>query len=124
MALITKLESDCAAMTNVLSGFCKHILSVQQDFNLLDAKLNDLKNDAKASRIEILGLLTKIKDVSTNAHTDTMRHLIKESIELEICKQDPIRYLAAVTPKLVEAEIYDLKSRFNTLKIKVDADLR
>ena len=31
---------------------------------MLDEKLNDLKTDAKASRVEILELLNKIKDVA------------------------------------------------------------
>ena len=31
--------------------------------------------------------------------------------------------MATVTIKLVETEIYDLKSRFNTLEMKVEANL-
>ena len=51
-----------------------------------------------------------------------MRYLIKESIELEMRKQYPIRYSATVTIKLLEAEIYALKNRFNTLEMKVEAN--
>ena len=62
--------------------FFKQRLSVQQYFNLLEGKLNDLKTDSKASIIERLEIITKIKDVTTNAHPDAMRHLIKDSIDL------------------------------------------
>ena len=68
-------------------------------------------------------IFTKIKDVATNAHPDAMWHLIKESIELKMRKQDPIQYSANVTIKQVEAEIYALKSRLNTLEMKVDTNL-
>ena len=77
-------------MKVVLSYFCKQQLPVQQDFNLLDGKLNEIKTDAKAYRIDRLELLTKINDVATNAHPDAMPHLIKDSIELEMRKQDTI----------------------------------
>ena len=90
---------------------------------MLDGKLNDLKTDAKASRVERLELINKIKYVATNAHPDSMLHLIKESIELKIRKQDPIRDSTTVTIKLVEAETYALKIRFNTLEMKVKANL-
>ena len=69
-------------MKIILSEFCKQQLSVQQYFNLLDGKINDLKTDAKASIFERLELLTNIKYVTTNSHPDAMRHLIKEIIEL------------------------------------------
>ena len=52
-----------------------------------------------------------------------MRHLIKEIVELEMRKQYPIRDSATVTIKLVEAEIYALKSRFNTLEMKFEANI-
>ena len=52
-----------------------------------------------------------------------MWHLIKESIELKMRKQDQIQYSANVTIKKVEAEIYALKSRLNTLEMKVDTNL-
>ena len=52
-----------------------------------------------------------------------MHNLIKESTELEIQKQDPIRYSSNVTIKLGEADIYDIKSRSNTLEMKVEANL-
>ena len=54
LAQITKLELDCAAMEVVLSDFCKQRLSVQQDFNLMDEKLNDPKTYSKDSRVEML----------------------------------------------------------------------
>ena len=60
-------------MKVVLSDFLKQQPSVQQDFNLLGGKLNDLKTGAKAYRVERLDLHTKIKDVATNAHPDTTR---------------------------------------------------
>ena len=100
MARITNLKTDCAAMVVVLSDFSKQRLSVQQNFNLLGGKLNDLKNDSKASIIERLELFRKIKGVATNAHPDVMRHLIKESIDIEMKKQDPIRYSATVTGQI------------------------
>ena len=56
----------------------------------MDGKLNEIKTDAKAYRIDRLELLTKINDVATNAHPDAMPHLIKDSIELEMRKQDTI----------------------------------
>ena len=74
-------------MKFVISDFSKQRLSVQQDFNLLDGKLNDPETDAKSSIVERLKLLTKIKDVAKNDHPDVMRNLIKESIELEMRKQ-------------------------------------
>ena len=46
----------------------------QQDFNLLDGKLNDLNTDAKSSRVEGFDFVTNIKDVATNAHPDAMRN--------------------------------------------------
>ena len=64
---------------------------------MLDGILNDIKTDAKASRVERLELLTKDKDVATNAHPDAMQHLGKGIIELEIPKQDLIRDSATVT---------------------------
>ena len=79
---ITKLELDRASTKVVIYDFRKQRLSVQQDFNLLSGKINDLKTDAKASRFERLELLTNIKYVTTNSHPDAMRHLIKEIIEL------------------------------------------
>ena len=90
---------------------------------MLDGKLNDLKTDDKASRIERLDLVTKIKDVATNAHPDATQHLIKKSINLEIRKQNPIQYPDTVTIKLVESEIYALEIKFNTLDMKVDTNL-
>ena len=98
-------------------------LSVQQDFNLLEGKLNDLKTGSKASIIERLEIINKIKDVATNAHPGAMRHLIKDSIDLEMRKQDPIRDSDTDTIKLVETDIYSLKSIFNTLEMKVGANL-
>ena len=68
-------------------------------------------------------LITKIKYVATNSHPDEMQHFIKKSIDLEMRKQEPIRYLANVTIKLVEYEIYALKRRFNTLKMKVEVNI-
>ena len=88
----------------------------------MDRKLNELKTGAKASRIERLELLTKIEDFETNSHPAAMRNFIKEIIELEMRKQDPIQDLATVTIKLAEAEIYAIKSRFNTLEMKVGAN--
>ena len=123
LARISKRESDLTAMKFVLSYFFKQRLSVQHDFNLLDGKLNDLNTDDKATRVERLELRTKIKDVATNAHPNAMRHLIKDSIELKMRKQDPIQYLATITINLVEAEIYALKTRLNTLDMKVEANL-
>ena len=64
-------------MTAVLSDFHNHSLSIKQGFNMLERKINNLKTDAKASRIERLELLTKINDVSTKAHPDAIRYLIK-----------------------------------------------
>ena len=120
---ILNLESNRASMKVVLSDFLKQQLSVRQIFNMLDRKLNDINTDAKSSRVEILELLSKIRDIATNAHSGVMRHLIKERIELEMQKQDPIRDSSTVTIKLVESEIYALKSRFNTLEMKVEANL-
>ena len=77
-------------MKVIISGFCKQQLSVQQDFNLLGRKINDLNTDAKASIVGRLERLTKIKDVAKNAHPDVMQNLIKESIVIEMRKQDPI----------------------------------
>ena len=57
MARIAKFESDHASITAVLSDSHKPRISVQQDFNLLVDKLNDLKNDAKSSIIERLELV-------------------------------------------------------------------
>ena len=57
LARITKLESDSAARKVVLSNFCKHRLPAQQNFNLLDGKLNDLKTDVKASIVERLDII-------------------------------------------------------------------
>ena len=116
---ITKLELDRAAMKAVLYDFSKQQISVQQDFNLLDGKLNYLKTDSKASRVERLELLTKIKDIATNAHPDAMWHLFKESIELEMQKQYPIQDLVTFTIKLLETEINALKSRFKNLNMNV-----
>ena len=103
---ISKLESDHVAMKVVLYDFRKQGLSVQQYFNLFDGKLDDLNTEAKDSIVERLERLTKIKDVATNAHPDSMLRLIKENIELKMRKQEPIRDSATVTIKLVEAEIY------------------
>ena len=89
----------------------------------MDGKLNDFKTDAKASRVEMLELLTKIKDVATKSHPDATRHLIKKSIELKMRKQEPILYLDTVTIKLVESEVYALKRIFSTLKMKANANL-
>ena len=89
----------------------------------MDGKLNDLKTEAKSSRVVRLGPLTNIKDVTTNVHPDAVRHLMKKIIKLEIRKQNPIRYLATVTIKLVEAEIYAPKSRFYNLEMKVKVNL-
>ena len=86
-------------------------------------KLNYLITDAKSSRTEILEPLTKIKEIAINAHTDAMRHLIKDIIEVEIRKQDPIRDSGTATIKLVEAEIYALKNIFITLEMKVESNL-
>ena len=44
-------------MTDVLSDLHTHSLSVQQDFNLLDEKLNDPKTDDKSSITERMELL-------------------------------------------------------------------
>ena len=74
-------------MKFVISDFSKQRLSVQQDFNLLDGKLNYFKTDAKASIVERLEILNKIKYVATDAHPDVMRNLIKDIIELKIWKQ-------------------------------------
>ena len=52
-----------------------------------------------------------------------MRHLIKESVELEMGKQEPIQDSATVTINLVEADIYALKIRFNTLNMKVKSNI-
>ena len=52
-----------------------------------------------------------------------MQYLIKDIIDLERWKQDPILNLATFTIKLVESDIYALKIRFNTLMIKFDANL-
>ena len=38
-------------------------------------------------------------------------------------KQDLIQYAATVTVTLVEAGIYALKTRFNTLEMKVEANI-
>ena len=89
----------------------------------MDGKLNDLKTDARASRVERLELLTKIKDVATNSHPDSTRHLIKESIELKMRKQEPIIHLATVTIKYVKYEVYALKIIFSTLKMKVNNNI-
>ena len=123
LAQITKLEQDHAGMTVVLSDFCNHRLLVQQDFNLLEMKQNDLKTDDKSSRSERLELLTKINDVATNSHPDAIWYLIKESIEPKIKNQDPIIDSTTVNIKLLEAEIYAIKSSFKTLDMKVDAIL-
>ena len=123
MAQISKLELDHAFVKVVFSNFCNQRLSFQHDFNMLDGKINDLNTDAKSSRVERLEILIKIEDAVTNHHPDAMRHLIKESIDIEMQKQDPIRYSATVTIKLVEDEIYALKSRFNTFDMKVEANL-
>ena len=87
---ITKLELDRASTKVVIYDFRKQRLSVQQDFNLLDGKINDLKTDSKYSRVERLELLTKNKDVVTKSHPDAMQYLIKESIEIKMRKQYPI----------------------------------
>ena len=118
---ILKIESDSAAMKVVLSDFLNQQLSVQQNFNMLDGKLNELKTDAKYPRIERLEILSKIKNVATNAHPESMRHLIKRRIDIKTRKQDPIQYSATVTIKLVESDIFNLKRRFNTLDMKVEA---
>ena len=52
-----------------------------------------------------------------------MWHLIKDRIYFEMWKQDPIRDSATVTIKLLEAEIHALKSRFNTLEMRIEANL-
>ena len=117
------IESDCAAMKVVISDFCKQWIFIQQDFDMLDGKLNDLKTEAKASRVKRLELLTKIKDIATNPHPYYMWHLIKESIELEMQKKDIILYLATVTIKILEYEIYALKIRFNNPEMKVGGNL-
>ena len=88
----------------------------------MDGKLNDLKTYAKASRIERLELLTKINYVTTNTHPDTIWYLIKEIIEIEMRKQDPILDPATLNIKLVEADIYALKITFNTLEMKFNAN--
>ena len=90
LAQITKLELDRASTKVVIYDFRKQRLSVQQDFNLLDGKINDLKTDSKYSRVERLELLTKNKDVVTKSHPDAMQYLIKESIEIKMWKQYPI----------------------------------
>ena len=120
---ISKIESDRAAMKVVLSDFRKQWLSIQQYFNMLDGEINDLKTDASAYRVERLELVTKAKDVAKNAHTDAMWNLIKESIDLEMRKQDPIWDLATETIKLVWAEIYSMKIRLNTLEMKFEANI-
>ena len=84
LARITKLKLYCTAMAIVLSNFFKQHLSVQQYFNLLEGKLNDLKTDAKVSRIESLGLLTKFNDVATNTHPDAIRYFIQDIIYIEM----------------------------------------
>ena len=58
-----------------------------------------------------------------NYRPDYMRYLIKYGIELEMWNQDPIRYSATVNIKLVESDIYAIKIRFNTLKMKVKSSL-
>ena len=68
-------------------------------------------------------LITKINYVVTNGHPSYIWNLNKEVFELETQKQDPVIDLATVNIKLVKAYIYALKSRFNTLKMKVDANL-
>ena len=57
-----------------LSDFFKHLLSVKQNFILLDGKLNDLKTDAEDSRFERFELLTRSKGVAINANPDAMWH--------------------------------------------------
>ena len=69
-------------MTDVLYDFFKQRLSVQLDFNLLDRKLNEINTNSKAYIIERLELLTKINYISTNAHPDAIRYLIREIIEI------------------------------------------
>ena len=69
-------------------------------------------------------LLTKFNDVATDGQPDAIQYLIKDSIELEIRKQDPILNPDTVTIILVEAEIYSIKSIFNTLEMKFGANLR
>ena len=90
---------------------------------MLDRKLNNLKNEYKTYRFERLELLTKINDLATNTRIDAIQYLIKERIKLKIQKQDPIINLDTVNIKLLEAEIYALKSSFNTLDMKVEAIL-
>ena len=57
---------------------------------MLDGKLNDLKTDDKASRIERLELINIINYFETNAHPDAIQNLIKQNIELEMRKEDLI----------------------------------
>ena len=109
-------------MKIVIYDFPKKQISVHHHFNLLGGKLNDLKTDAKPSIVERLEILTKIKYVATNAFPDAMWDLMKESIDIKMRNKDPILYLATVTIKLVEAEIYALKIIFKTLKTKVGAN--
>ena len=77
-------------MTAVLSDFHNHSLSIQQGFNMLERKINNLKTDAKASRIERLELINIINYFETNAHPDAIQNLIKQNIELEMRKEDLI----------------------------------
>ena len=62
-------------------------------------------------------------DIATSYHHDSIRHSIKESIELEMWKQYLIRYLATVNIILAEADIDALKIRFNNLEMKVKSNL-
>ena len=68
---------------------------------MLDRKLNNLKTDYKTYRFERLELLTKINDLATNTRIDAIQYLIKESIKLEIQKQEPIINLDTVNIKLL-----------------------
>ena len=68
---------------------------------MLDRKLNNLKNEYKTYRFERLELLTKINDLATNTRIDAIQYLIKESIKLEIQKQEPIINLDTVNIKLL-----------------------
>ena len=88
-------------MKIIIYDFLKKQISVHHYFNLLGGKLNDLKTDAKPSIVERLEILTKIKDVVTNAHPDTKRYLIKESIGIKRRKQELIRDSATVIIKLL-----------------------
>ena len=54
LSQIAKLELDHAAMTAVTPDIFKQCISAQQDFNMLDMKVNDLKTYAKSSIIERL----------------------------------------------------------------------